>query len=123
MAKNTLCIDCNYYNNGWCKKRKTNQGLKDLLDCEYNTNKKIENIEKYEVFGQREIFYYIQKNIDAIKEKTISKKELIKLMLAFEEIISSNEKLFGIYYKGEIDKDIVLDSKNLSKIWKQEIEK
>lgn len=35
MAKKRLCTTCIYYNNGWCNKRRTNKGLKDLLECSY----------------------------------------------------------------------------------------
>lgn len=35
MAKERLCTNCTYNNNGWCNKRKTNKGLKELTDCEY----------------------------------------------------------------------------------------
>lgn len=34
MAKERLCTNCTYNNNGWCNKRKTNKGLKELTDCE-----------------------------------------------------------------------------------------
>ena len=35
MAKEKLCTNCTYNNNGWCNKRKTNKGLRELTDCEY----------------------------------------------------------------------------------------
>ena len=35
MAKERLCTNCTYNNNGWCNKRKTNKGLRELTDCEY----------------------------------------------------------------------------------------
>ena len=35
MAKERLCTNCTYNNNGWCNKRKTNKGLKELIDCKY----------------------------------------------------------------------------------------
>ena len=35
MSKERLCTNCTYNNNGWCNKRKTNKGLKELTDCEY----------------------------------------------------------------------------------------
>ena len=121
MAKNTLCIDCPYYNNGWCKRRKTNQGLKDLLDCEFKPNK-AEKTDNYKVLGKRQLFYTVQRNIEVIKSKTITKQELIELMLTIEQLLQIDEKIFGIIYEDEIDKTIVEDSKNLSLKWKQEIE-
>lgn len=33
MAKERICNDCIHNNNGWCKARKTNKGLKDLIQC------------------------------------------------------------------------------------------
>lgn len=56
MSKNTLCKDCISNNNGWCKKRKTNQGLKELSECEFKekesdnkilTEEKIDMINRY----------------------------------------------------------------------------
>ena len=35
MAKERLCINCTYKNNGRCNKRKTNKGLKELIECKY----------------------------------------------------------------------------------------
>ena len=35
MNKERLCTKCTYNNNGWCNKRKTNKGLKELTDCKY----------------------------------------------------------------------------------------
>ena len=35
MSKERLCTKCTYNNNGWCNKRKTNKGLRDLTDCKY----------------------------------------------------------------------------------------
>lgn len=35
MSKERLCTKCTYNNNGWCNKRKTNKGLKELTDCKY----------------------------------------------------------------------------------------
>ena len=35
MAKERLCTNCTHNNNGWCNKRKTNKGLRELTDCEY----------------------------------------------------------------------------------------
>ena len=53
MAKERLCTNCTYYNNGWCNKRKTNKGLKDLTDCEY---RKTENTVKLNNFLEQKRF-------------------------------------------------------------------
>lgn len=42
MAKNRICNDCKYNNNGWCKARKTNKGLRDLLECNLKKSNKID---------------------------------------------------------------------------------
>lgn len=131
MAKNTLCIDCKYYNNGWCNKRKTNKGLKELIDCEYknngndsnNNNNKLNEIQigNYKTLGKRLLFYVIQLQINAIDKETITKKELIDLMLTFEDMLHVDEQIFGIAYETGVDQTIVEASKNLSKEWKNEI--
>ena len=53
MAKERLCTNCTYNNNGWCNKRKTNKGLKDLTDCEY---RKTENTVKLNNFLEQKRF-------------------------------------------------------------------
>ena len=47
MAKERLCTKCTYNNNGWCNKRKTNKGLKELIDCEYRKTDKLIRLENY----------------------------------------------------------------------------
>ncbi len=47
MAKERLCTKCTYNNNGWCNKRKTNKGLKDLTDCEYRKTDNLTKLENY----------------------------------------------------------------------------
>ena len=53
MAKERLCTNCTYNNNGWCNKRKTNKGLRDLTDCEY---KKTESTVKLKNFLEQKKF-------------------------------------------------------------------
>ena len=53
MAKERLCTNCTYNNNGWCNKRKTNKGLKDLTDCEY---RKTESTVKLKNFLEQKKF-------------------------------------------------------------------
>ena len=53
MAKERLCTNCTYNNNGWCNKRKTNKGLRDLTDCEY---RKTENTVKLNNFLEQKRF-------------------------------------------------------------------
>ena len=53
MSKERLCTKCTYNNNGWCNKRKTNKGLKDLIDCEY---RKTENTVKLNNFLEQKRF-------------------------------------------------------------------
>ena len=47
MAKERLCTKCIYNNNGWCKARKTNKGLKDLVDCEYRKTDNLIKLQDY----------------------------------------------------------------------------
>ena len=53
MAKERLCTNCTYNNNGWCNKRKTNKGLRDLTDCEY---RKTDSIVKLNNFLEQKRF-------------------------------------------------------------------
>lgn len=53
MAKERLCTNCTYNNNGWCNKRKTNKGLKELTDCEY---RKTDNLVKLSSFLEQKKF-------------------------------------------------------------------
>ena len=46
MAKDRLCTDCIYNNNGWCKARKTNKGLRDLLECEFKKSDRIDPVKE-----------------------------------------------------------------------------
>lgn len=42
MAKDRIYNDCRYNNNGWCKARKTNKGLRDLLECNLKKSNKFD---------------------------------------------------------------------------------
>jgi hypothetical protein len=53
MGKDKICNGCVYNNNGWCKARKTNQGLKDLVTCEY---RKTDNLVRLEGFIEQKKF-------------------------------------------------------------------
>ncbi|MGG7144915.1 hypothetical protein ACQPVP_15850 [Clostridium nigeriense] len=59
MAKERLCTNCTYNNNGWCNKRKTNKGLKDLSNCEY---RKTNNLAKLQSYYEQKKWEY--ENID-----------------------------------------------------------
>lgn len=47
MAKERLCTNCTYNNNGWCNKRKTNKGLRELTDCEYRKTESTVKLKKF----------------------------------------------------------------------------
>lgn len=47
MAKERLCTNCTYNNNGWCNKRKTNKGLKELTDCKYRKTDNLVKLNNY----------------------------------------------------------------------------
>lgn len=53
MAKNSLCKNCTHNNNGWCNVRKTNKGLKDLIECEY---RKTDNLVRLQGFLEQKKF-------------------------------------------------------------------
>lgn len=78
MAKERLCTNCTYNNNGWCTVRKTNKDLKDLLECEY---KKINSIVKLEK-------YLEQKEFEVKMENTSYNRGLIKGLEIALKIIS-----------------------------------
>ena len=59
MGKERLCTKCIYNNNGWCNKRKTNKGLKDLTYCEY---RKSDNLLKLKGYYEQKKWEY--ENID-----------------------------------------------------------
>lgn len=47
MAKDRICNGCMNNNNGWCKVRKTNQGLKDLMECEFKKTDSLVKLQNY----------------------------------------------------------------------------
>lgn len=47
MAKDRICNGCTYNNNGWCKARKTNQGLKNLIECEFRKTDSLIQLENF----------------------------------------------------------------------------
>lgn len=47
MAKERLCTNCTYNNNGWCNKRKTNKGLRELTNCEYRKTESTVKLKKF----------------------------------------------------------------------------
>jgi hypothetical protein len=53
MAKDKICIGCIHNNNGWCRARKTNQGIKDLVECNL---KKTDNLVTLEEFIKQKKF-------------------------------------------------------------------
>ncbi len=60
MSKDRICNECEYNNNGWCKVRKTNKGLKDLTTCEFKKDNKINKIEEY--LKQKEFELEVENN-------------------------------------------------------------
>ena len=120
MSKNYLCKDCKHNKNGWCTERKM-QGLKNITECYIiteDTNKEIDYM-PYKTYAQREIFFHICSNIEAMtKEKdVIDVKELKNVMLSFNKILKVNEKLFGMQTEYEIEKNIIIRCNNLMNKW------
>lgn len=135
MAKTRICTDCTHNNNGWCKAKKTNKGLRDLLSCELKVINKIgssiqieENnsirmpdlVERH--LGKREMFYNIQLQIIAINESDIDDnekyEELLKTMKNLELNLQTEEIIYKVQDNlySEIDRDIIESSKCISRI-------
>ena len=130
MGKSYLCKDCEFNNNGWCKKRKI-QGLKDILICDEfkndsNINDEEFNGEMYKQFGKREMFYHIQNQIIGIErdESTEDKFKILKqVMVNLESMLQIEEKIHGIAMEYSIDGDIHEDSISISNKWMREVGK
>ncbi|GAA0071781.1 hypothetical protein UT300003_33060 [Clostridium sardiniense] len=104
MSKGRICNDCKYNNNGWCRSRKTNKGLKDLLECDLKKSNKIdeekeENLKKLMEHTQNEENkfwerYFDDKSItndlldDSMKIMNLQ-KGIIQNLLAKVKILSS----------------------------------
>lgn len=76
--KERLCTKCTYNNNGWCNARKTNKGLKDLVDCEYRKTDNLIKLQEY--FNQKKWEY---DNID-IEHSVVNKGILKGLEIALQ---------------------------------------
>lgn len=47
MGKDRICNGCANNNNGWCKARKTNKGLRNLTTCEFRKDDSLLKLERY----------------------------------------------------------------------------
>lgn len=138
MSKDYLCKDCEYNNNGWCKKKEFN-GLKKITECndkkvegclseqgkqEYNSevDKLYEdvNYKGYKNMGKREIFYTIQQQLDAMKN-TDTVLTVKQIMVNLEKLLLIGEKVHGIETEYIIDEDIIEDSQLISDMWLKEV--
>ena len=104
LAKDRICNECKYYNNGWCKARKTNKGLRDLIECEFKRTNKVdvakdESLKKLMICAGNEEdkfwgkFFNDESVVsdlldDAIRIMTLQ-KGIIQNLLAKIEILSS----------------------------------
>lgn len=131
MAKDYLCRDCYYNNNGWCKKKKM-QGLKQVTHCSEKpraqqpeepvfSNEELNDDYgfSYRLLGKRELYWSLQRNIVAIEQDdTIKDKynEVLKVfgefgrMLSQIEDLSKNDKILN---ESMIDIDLRKDSKSM----------
>lgn len=135
MAKDYMCKNDKFYNNGWCNKRRI-QGLKNVVEYEFKSeclglkevkktskltqDKEAINTGSYKVFGARELSYHIQRQMLAIegdKAEVDKYKALKEIMLGFEQRLVIDESIRGITTDYEINEDIVQASKNISKYW------
>lgn len=78
MAKDRICNDCKYNNNGWCKARKTNKGLKDLLECEF---KKSNKLDKKKDEGLRKLMEHVRKEENKFWDKYYDDKSMANDLL------------------------------------------
>ena len=60
MAKERLCTKCKYNNNGWCEAKRTNKGLKDLVECEFRKTKSSDKL--YDFYKQKKFEYEVTKD-------------------------------------------------------------
>ena len=93
------------------QKRKI-QGLKNITICDFinkDTDEKDIDHSPYKTYAQREIFFHICSNIEAMsKDKTmIDVKELKSVMLSFDKILKVNEKVFGMQTEYEVERNII----------------
>lgn len=90
MAKDRICNDCKYNNNGWCKARKTNKGLRDLLECDF---KKLMEHTKKEEDKFWEKYYDDESMANDLLDDTMKimnlQKGIIQNLLAKVKILSS----------------------------------
>jgi len=86
MAKKRLCTECIYNNNGWCNKRKTNKGLKELSDCEY---RKTDNLVKLQRYYEQKKWEY--ENIDC--ERNIGNQGVLKGLEIAINIMSNQDTI------------------------------
>lgn len=110
------CKECNFNNNGWCKKYKM-QKPKAIVRCEddkKDDEKECEN-ETYVVNGKMQQFSNIVRQIDAKPECCTDEfKEVLKTLYRDLEI---NIKIHGIALDYETDKMILEDLRYRMSKW------
>lgn len=124
MAKDYLCKDCEFNNNGWCKKRSI-QGLKNIVVCEFNPNSPEVEAEDfccgtYKQFGKREMFHNIQMQMIGIdRDESVEDKfkTLKQVMVNLEKMLQAEESIHGIALEYSVDEDIYKDSMSISNEW------
>lgn len=128
MAKNYLCKDCDFNNNGWCVKRSI-QGLKNITKCEFKNNPTTTDDEDfdsgtYKQFGKREMFHNIQMQMIGIErdESVEDKFKILKqVMVNLEQMLQAEESIHGIALEYSVDEDIYKDSIAISNEWFNEV--
>lgn len=99
------CKECEYNNNGWCKKFKA-QKPKALLECESEADKE-DKSESYIVNGKMQMLSMIVRQIDACEECVTSEfKTTLKTILT---ILENDIKIHGIALDYEVDKAMLSD--------------
>lgn len=128
MNKDYLCKDCEFNNNGWCKKRSI-QGLKNITECEFKPSPTSIDDEEfdsgmYKQFGKREMFHAIQGQMLGIdRDESIEDKfkTLKQVMVNLEQMLQAEETIHGIAMEYSIDEDIHRDSMMISNDWLNEV--
>lgn len=74
------------------------------------------NNESYKNMGKREMFYNIQKQLEAMGDNlTVADAKIV--MVSLEQMLLIGEQIHGIETEYEIDRDIINSSKLISNEW------
>lgn len=110
------CKECNFNNNGWCKKYKT-QKPKAMILCEEDvkySNKESENL-AYMVNGKMQQLLSVVKQVDAMP--SFNKNEFKEVLKGLYQYLEIEIKIQGINMDYETDKYMLEDLRYRIKKW------